>query len=127
MEIKDLKKIVGEFIDERDWRKFQTTKELAESASVEANELLEIFLWRTGKEMDEKIKSELGIDLFERIKGETADILFVCLAISEHLGFDLQEAFLTKIEELKKRYPVESVKGRVVKSGRREGGDIFTS
>ena len=40
------------FIDERDWRQFQTSKDLAEDISVEANELLELFLWKDGKELD---------------------------------------------------------------------------
>lgn len=115
MDIKDLEKVVTEFIDSRDWRQFQTTKELALSASIESNELLQLFEWLDGKKIDERIKSGKDEELFEKIRNETSDVLFACLAIAEHLNFNLGEAFLSKIKELDERYPVDTVKGRVVK------------
>lgn len=113
MELKDIKNIVKNFIDERDWRKFQTSKDLAEDISIEANELLELFLWKGGKQMDSNLKND-G-ELLKKVKNETADVLFGCLAMADHLDFDLEEAFLSKIEQLNKRYNVEEVKGKSVK------------
>jgi NTP pyrophosphatase (non-canonical NTP hydrolase) len=55
--LKELQKKVREFVDERAWRKFQTTKELAIDTSVEANELLELFLWKNENELEEEIIS----------------------------------------------------------------------
>ncbi|HKJ96406.1 MAG TPA: MazG-like family protein [Thermoplasmataceae archaeon] len=115
MDLEDLKARITDFIDKRDWRQFQTTKDLAESASVESNELLELFIWRNGREMDEHLRSEEGNDMLENVKNETSDVLFACLAIAEHLGFSLEDAFLTKLKELDERYAVEKVKGKVVK------------
>ncbi len=115
MDLDQLRKRVAEFIDDRDWRQFQTAKDLAESASVESNELLEHFLWRDGREMDSILRGDKGKDSMSKIKDETADILFSCLAVADHLGFDLEEAFLEKMKELEHRYRVDKVKGKVVK------------
>ncbi len=115
MDLDRLKDYVGEFIDKRDWRKFQTTKELAESASIESGELMELFVWRDGKEMDALLRSEKGKELLENVKNETSDVLFACLAIAEHLNFSLEDAFINKLNELDERYAVNKVKGKVVK------------
>lgn len=120
MELEKLKKYVGEFIDKRDWRQFQTTKDLAESASVESAELMELFVWRNGKEVDELLRSREGTDLLKKVKNETSDILFACLAVAEHLNFSLEDAFMEKMKELDKRYEVGKVKGKVVKFPSRE-------
>jgi NTP pyrophosphatase (non-canonical NTP hydrolase) len=113
MELKDLKEKARNFIDERDWRKFQTAKDLAEDISVEANELLELFLWNDGKELDKKAREDK--EFLQKIKNETADVFFGCLAMADHLDFDLEEAFLSKMSQLEKRYKVEEVKGKSVK------------
>jgi NTP pyrophosphatase (non-canonical NTP hydrolase) len=111
--IKELTEFAKHFIDERDWRQFQTSKDLAEDISVEANELLELFLWKDGKELDKKAREDK--EFIQKIKNETADVLFGCLAISDHLNFDLEEAFLSKMRQLEKRYKVEEVKGKSIK------------
>ena len=111
--IKELAEIAKNFIDERDWRQFQTSKDLAEDISVEANELLELFLWKDGKEIDKKAKEDK--EFLQNIKNETADVFFGCLAISDHLNFDLDEAFLSKMKQLEKRYNVQEVKGKSIK------------
>lgn len=41
--IDDLKRIVQEFVDERDWGKYHNAKDVAIAISVEAGELLESF------------------------------------------------------------------------------------
>ena len=111
--VKELAGVAKNFIDERDWRQFQTSKDLAEDISVEANELLELFLWKDGKELDKKAREDK--EFLQKIKNETADVFFGCLAISDHLNFDLDQAFLSKMEQLEKRYNVQEVKGKSVK------------
>ncbi|MCL4373114.1 hypothetical protein M1384_03570 [Candidatus Parvarchaeota archaeon] len=111
--VKELAGVAKNFIDERDWRQFQTSKDLAEDISVEANELLELFLWKDGKELDKKAREDK--EFLQKIKNETADVFFGCLAISDHLNFDLDEAFLSKMEQLEKRYNVQEVRGKSVK------------
>ena len=116
--VRELTEVAKNFIDERDWRQFQTSKDLAENISVEANELLELFLWKDGEELDKNAKEDK--ELMQKIKNETADVFFGCLAISDHLNFDLEEAFLSKMGQLEKRYDKEQVKGKSVKIDEKE-------
>jgi NTP pyrophosphatase (non-canonical NTP hydrolase) len=118
MELKDLQNVTRNFINDRDWRKFQTAKDLAEDTSVEAGELLELFLWKNGKEFDSLLKEDPA--LLKKVKNETSDVLFGCLAIADHLNFDLEEAFISKMEQLNKRYKIDEVKGKSVKIDEKE-------
>ena len=52
-----LKKI-KKFRDERDWKKFHNPKDMAEAISIEASELLELFLWKTKEESLEFVKDK---------------------------------------------------------------------
>ena len=52
------------FRNERDWEQFHNSKDLALAISIEAGELLELFLWKNPAEADkDKIKRELA-DIF---------------------------------------------------------------
>ncbi|MCW1294179.1 MAG: hypothetical protein QXJ12_02075, partial [Candidatus Parvarchaeota archaeon] len=75
----------------------------------------ELFLWKDGKRIDKSLKSHKDDELLKKIENETADVFFSCLAMADHLGFDLGEAFLSKMEQLDKRYDKRKVKGKVVK------------
>ncbi|EFD93155.1 MAG: hypothetical protein BJBARM5_0171 [Candidatus Parvarchaeum acidophilus ARMAN-5] len=68
--------------------------------------------------MDSNLKNDS--ELLKKVKNETADVLFGCLAMADHLDFDLEEAFLSKIDQLNKRYSVEDVKGKSVKINEEE-------
>ena len=111
----ELREMAKNFIDERDWRQFQTAKELAINVSVEANELLELFQWNDGKDLDKKLMNGEDKEFFKKIKNETADVLFGCLAMADHLNFDLEQAFTEKLKPLGERYKKDEVKGKVVK------------
>lgn len=113
--------MVREFVDERDWRQFQDTKELAVSIAVESAELLELFQWKDGKSIDVELRE--NPDLMYHVKSELSDVLFGVLAIADHLNLDIESVFRAKLDELGKRYPVENVRGRVVKN--REGSIDF--
>lgn len=93
---------LAEFRDERDWKQFHTGKNLAESISIEASELLEAFQW----------KEEADI---EKIKEELADVLNYCYLMADHYGLDPDEICLAKLEVNKKKYPVEKAKGTAKK------------
>ncbi len=116
-----LQKEVRDFVDSRDWRKFQNTKELALSIIAEASEMLQLFLWKDASEIEDELKK--NGDLLYHVKSELADVLFGCLAMADQLNLDLEGIFRAKLDELKKRYPVDEVRGRVVK--RMEGAIEF--
>ncbi len=111
IDLAELQENAKKFVDERDWRRFQSIKELAVNASVEANELLELFQWQDGKETDERLLSGKDPELMQKIKDETADVFFTCLAIADQAKFDMGEAFLSKFAEINKRYDKDKVRG----------------
>lgn len=106
--IEELKKLVVKFRDERDWKKYHKPKDLAASINIEAAELLEQFQWKSDEEINEMLKDE---NKFDKISDELADIIDYCLSFSDVTKIDVSEALKKKIEENKKKYPVEKFKG----------------
>ena len=110
----ELQEIAREFIDKRDWRQFHTLKDLAMNCSIESNELMEIFLWRSKNFEGSILKGEDNKSL-TMIKNEVSDIFFSCLAIANHLNFSLEVAYREKMKELDARYATDKVKGKLSK------------
>ena len=107
-EAAELKEKVKEFCDERDWDQFHNAKELAIALSIEASELLEIFRWKTDKEVQELFLNEKKK---EDIQDEMADILYFLVRIAQMYDIDLSEALDKKMEKNELKYPVEKAKG----------------
>lgn len=94
--INELKK----FRDERDWSQFHNPKDLSIALSIEANELLEQFLWKSAEEANR-----------EKVKEELADILSYAFFIAENYKFNIEEIVLDKIKQNAEKYPVNKSKG----------------
>lgn len=102
--VAQLKEILTKFRDEREWRQFHTPKNLADAISIEAGELLELFLWKK----DQEIESSLKDPAFrQKVTHELADILCFCINFSNSTGIDLASAVLDKMEHNRKKYPIE--------------------
>jgi len=99
-EIKELTQALLQFRNERDWEQFHNPKDLALALSVEAGELLEVFLWKSPEEAKK-----------EKVKEELADIFAFGLLLADKYGFDLKEIVKEKIIENGKKYPVDKAKG----------------
>ncbi len=110
----ELQEIARKFIDERDWRKFHTLKDLAMNCSVESNELMEIFLWRD-QDFENDILNGRDKKSLTMIKNEVSDVFFSCLAIADHLNFNLEDVYREKMSELNIRYNPDKVKGKLSK------------
>lgn len=95
------------FRDERDWKQFHDSKNLAAAISIEAAELNELFLWKTIEESEEVDKA--------KIQDEVADILAFTLLLCEKHGFDPEEIILEKIKKNEEKYPVSKAKGSAKK------------
>lgn len=104
-----LKKAVRDFVCIRDWEKFHTPKDLAESICIEAAELLQLFQW-TKPEDSKDVKGDSG--RVQRIKEELADVVLYCLSMANSLDLDLSSAVLNKIEQNKKKYPAKLYRGK---------------
>jgi len=110
--VEELKKLVINFRDERDWKKYHKPKDLAISISIEAAELLEELQWKTDKEIEELLKNK---EKLEKISEELADVIDYCLSFADVTKIDISEALKKKIEENKEKYPVEKTKGNYKK------------
>ena len=93
-----------EFRDERDWEQFHNAKDLAIALSVEANELLEIFLWKSAQEAE-----------LSRVKEELADVFAFAFLLADKYGLDVREIVQEKLAKNRLKYPVEKSKGSAKK------------
>ena len=90
------------FNEERDWDQFHSPENLAKSIAIEAGELLECFRW--GPDYDH-----------QKVCEELADVMNYCLLMSDKLGVDAETIILQKLEQNRKKYPVEKAKGKSTK------------
>ena len=105
--LEELKNKVKEFCEKRDWDQFHNPKELAIGISTEANELLQIFRFKSEEDMKKVMSSDKRIEVEE----ELADVLYFVLRFAQMNNIDLSSAVSNKIEKNGKKYPAEKVKG----------------
>ena len=99
----DIQKILEEIIkfrNERDWEQFHNAKDLSLAISIEANELLEQFLWKNPEEAN-----------IEKVKEELADVLIYALLLADKLQINIESIVLAKLKKNAEKYPVEKAKG----------------
>lgn len=105
-QINRLKQKVLEFRNNRDWKQFHNPKDLAQGLSIEAAELLELFLW-----ISQEASYQTVLDKRDQVEAEMADIFIYLLLLSDATSIDLEEAVLKKLDHNHKKYPVELAKG----------------
>lgn len=104
---KELTKQLIQFRNDRDWEQFHDSKNLAVALSIEAAELLELFLWtKDGKLPNSKE---------EQLKEEVADIFAYLLLIAEKHNLDLRSITMEKIAKNGAKYPADKAKGKSLK------------
>lgn len=96
-----------QFRNERDWEQFHDSKNLAVALSLEAAELLELFLWTKDGKLPEVKKDDL--------KDEVADVFAYLLLIAEKHELDLEQITLEKIAKNAAKYPAEKARGTAQK------------
>jgi NTP pyrophosphatase (non-canonical NTP hydrolase) len=96
-DIKALQDKIIEFRDARNWAQYHNSKDLALCLSIEAGELLELFLWKTPTEADPA-----------KLRAELADVFYSVLLLAKENDIDLKQALLDKLAENGKKYPVET-------------------
>ncbi|MEK6782070.1 MAG: nucleotide pyrophosphohydrolase [Bacteroidota bacterium] len=103
-EIDEIIEKLVKFRDERDWEQFHNSKDLALAISVEAGELLELFLWKKAEDVNK-----------EKLKEELADILAFSFLLAQKNGLDIKEILLEKFKKNAEKYPIEKAKGTAKK------------
>jgi NTP pyrophosphatase (non-canonical NTP hydrolase) len=110
--ILSLRQRIDAFVAERDWGQFHNAKDLAAAIAIEAAELMELFLWKTPREVADASRQPATR---QRIEEELADVLILCLSLANRLEIDLSAAVLSKVAANGVKYPAARVRGRADK------------
>lgn len=110
--VAELKAQIRQFVEERDWDQFHTSKDLAIGLSIEASELLELFRFQSNEVIDQRLKEPEGR---QAVAHELADVLYFVLLLCSNLGLDTTTILREKLALNAKRYPIEKARGRNVK------------
>lgn len=103
----DIEQILNElrrFNQERDWDQFHNGKDLAIAISLEANELLESFLWKSPEDAKP-----------EKIREELADVLNYAFQMADKYKLDIKEIMLDKLKRNAEKYPADKARGTAKK------------
>lgn len=106
MELNELIESIKEFCEKRDWDQYHNPKDLAIGISTEAAELLDLFRFKNGDEIQQTITNKR-----EHIEDELADVLFFVLRFAQMNDIDLKKALEHKMAKNAAKYPVDKVKG----------------
>ena len=107
--VAELRTIVQEFVDERDWQQFHSPKNLAMSMAIETAELMEHFQWLTINQSNELASDREAV---QAAGEEVADVLCYLLGMANQLNLDLSDALRAKMVKNRQKYPAEEFRGR---------------
>lgn len=93
-----------QFRNDRDWEQFHNSKDLSLALSVEASELLELFLWKGNEDVSP-----------DRLKEELADVLMYAILLAEKHQLNLDEVIQEKLNQNNQKYPVQKARGNATK------------
>ena len=108
--LKQLQEQVQAFSDERDWGRYHCPRNLAMAVSVEASELLELYLWSTDEGPQPAVPERQP-----RVAEEMADVLICLLNLAARTDVDLTAAVQAKLARNAEKYPAERVRGEMRK------------
>ena len=106
----ELQARVRAFNQARDWGRYHSPRNLAMALSVEAGELLELYLWSSDEGPQPAVPTR-----HDRVPLEMADVLICLLNLADRTGVDLSAAVLDKLERNAAKYPADKVAGRMEK------------
>jgi len=108
----ELRRLVADFVVQRQWQCYHDPKNLAMSVAIEAAELMEHFQWVRNEELGELLERA---EARAAIRDEVADVLCYVLALANVLALDLSSALADKMRRNAAKYPVEQFRGRYFK------------
>jgi dCTP diphosphatase len=104
--LQKIKEMVAQFVRDRDWNQFHSPKNLSMDISVEAAELMELFLWAKDSEIADVVEKKR-----EAIEEEVSDVLLALFAFANACNIDVATAFERKMKKNIAKYPIELAKG----------------
>ena len=108
--LKKIKDQLIKFRKQRDWEQFHDPKNLAEAISIEASELLEVFLWKKTDDPGNYKES-----VAKKVQEEVADIFIFLTYLCEAYDINLLEEVEKKIAINSEKYPEDKAKGTAKK------------
>jgi NTP pyrophosphatase (non-canonical NTP hydrolase) len=115
--IEELKRLVHNFVAERNWEQFHAPKNLSMALAIEAAELMEHFQW-----IDLQSSREVADnpDKLAAVGEELADVVAYSLALADVLGIDVADTVRAKMVKNVEKYPADEYRGRY---GSEDGGE----
>lgn len=107
--VADLRKIIADFVAERDWSQFHSPKNVSMALAIEAAELMEHFQWIT-TDASRQLADEP--EKLAAVGEELADVIGYSLALANELGLDVSSAIRAKMVKNEKKYPADQYQGR---------------
>lgn len=105
--IEELKNVVKQFCEDREWDQFHNPKELAIGIATEAGELLQRFRFKSKEDMMKMMQSSTK----QAVEEELADVLYFVLRFAQMNDIDLSDALVSKVRKNDGKYPVQKAKG----------------
>lgn len=112
----ELRGLVNQFVDERDWQQFHTPKNLSMALAIEAAELMEHFQWLTPEETRDAVAAD---EKRSAMGEELADVLCYALAMANALELDITAIMQAKMVKNRQKYPATDFRGRYGPEDRR--------
>lgn len=105
----ELRELVRDFVDARDWHQFHSPKNLSMALAIEAAELMEHFQWIT---TDASRAVGGNPEKLSAVTEELADVMCYGMALANELGIDVSTALRDKMRKNELKYPAEEFRGR---------------
>ncbi len=106
--VAELRKLVADFVAERDWSQFHSPKNVSMALAIEAAELMEHFQWLT-TEASRELANEP--EKLAEVGEELADVIGYSFALANELGLDISQAMRAKMVKNVAKYPAEQDRG----------------
>jgi NTP pyrophosphatase (non-canonical NTP hydrolase) len=107
--VAELRKLVADFVAERDWSQFHSPKNVSMALAIEAAELMEHFQWLT---TDASRELAADPEKLAEVGEELADVIGYSFALANELGLDISSAIRAKMVKNAEKYPAEKYRGR---------------
>jgi len=102
-----------QFVAERDWAQFHDPKNLAMLVGSEAGELVAEYRWVRNEQADAHSHDPAAR---ARIAAEVGDVGLALLLLCDRIGLDPLEAMRDKLAANRRKYPVETARGKADKA-----------
>jgi len=104
--MQELRQAIRDFVHEREWEKYHSPRNLAMGLTIEAAELLELFLWRPEGGSQDLNESEL-----RSLRHEIGDVMIYLVNLADRFDLDPVDCAREKLALNREKYPVDKVKG----------------